>query len=424
MVIHHHIQVKRLASVVFKALKKTLNEEDFVKDFIKENLGNYKETDDPLLLEKKMTFLEALLAEPFLQVDKILTSITLSPKTNDETQFYNRAKLLRLLGDKFLPDPAKMLTLILRLILEGSALLEIEEQSKYLTNDTYVTMGTTKAVQDELTLAIKPLILKIPNEKIYEWQEFADQLYRECSKKGKVGVYITFIAEFIHHPKFQYDIYVELHLRYICAYIVTEDAELLEKVIKCINSGTNIPNEPSFDEKNLAVEWQNCFTRQSRMTIEEKMGINEMDETFDLETLPILESEKGVDALIKIYLETLLHGKVSVRADAAFLIGLVARSSPVECFKKDIIKMAGALIRILNDKFDDELKVSILRALRRMMLKAGKHMKPMAAPLKTTFSQFAKQRDELSDEVKTELDLLEEIVSSTLLKKRPTKNGH
>lgn len=71
-----------------------------------------------------------------------------------------------------------MLTLILRLILEGEAKLEIEEQSKYLANDTYVTLGTSDEVIAELTLAIKPLIYRIPNEKIYEWQEFADGLYR------------------------------------------------------------------------------------------------------------------------------------------------------------------------------------------------------------------------------------------------------
>jgi hypothetical protein len=233
----------------------------------------------------------------------------------------------------------------------------------------------------------------------------------------------VFISEFIHHPKFQYDIYIELHLRNICAYLSTDDPDLLEKLIICIESGNTLPKEPTEDEEKLVKEWQNCLTRQARMELEEKLGIDEDEETYDRDTLPILESTKGIHSLIEIFLSTLLHGKASVRADAAFLIGLVAKFCPIECYKSNIIKMAGALIRIVNDKFDDELKMSIFRALRRMFEKAGKHMKPMAAPLKTTFSQYAKQESSLSEEVKKELDRLKDLANSSLLKKKSLKNG-
>jgi len=79
--------------------------------------------------------------------------------------------------------------------------------------------------------------------------------------------------------------------------------------------------------------------------------------------------------------------------------------------------MAGALVRIVNDKFDVELKAAIFRALRRMFEKAGKILKPMVAPLKTTFNQYAKQEAKLSEDVKEERNKLKAVVDSTFPKK-------
>lgn len=98
MILHENQEVKNMSSQVFKAFKTTLNDEDFVRDFIKENFCSLNENDDPELLEKKTTFLEDLIADPFLQVSPILTNICLNPKENDEALFYTRAKLLRLVS--------------------------------------------------------------------------------------------------------------------------------------------------------------------------------------------------------------------------------------------------------------------------------------------------------------------------------------
>ena len=310
-----------------------------------------------------------------------------------------------------------MLTLILRLVLEGEALLEIEETSKYLANDTYVTLGTSKEVVEELTLAIKNLILKIPNEKIYEWQEFAEELYRDCLGKGKVGVYIVFMSEFIHHPRFQADLYTDMHVRNISQYISTDDPEILEKVIDCIDSGATLCTNPEVKAEVLFYEWQNSLVKYCRQQIEDKMGIDEDDETFDEQTLPIFENQRGTQVLIKAFLYVLLHGKIENRADAAFLIGIICQFSPIENFKKLAIKMAGGLIRIVNDKFDVELKATIFRALRRMFVRVGKLLKPMFAPLKTTFNQYSKQEANLSDEIKEERNKLKEVIDSLVIKR-------
>jgi len=98
MMIHDNIEVKEMSSEVFKALKKTISNDDFVKDFIKAYFCSTENSDGPELLEKKVTFLEALIADPFLQVCPILTNLCLNPKETDSSLFLNRAKLLRLVS--------------------------------------------------------------------------------------------------------------------------------------------------------------------------------------------------------------------------------------------------------------------------------------------------------------------------------------
>ena len=207
-------------------------------------------------------------------------------------------------------------------------------------------------------------------------------------------------------------------MRNICKYIDTPDADLLDKIITCIESGATLPKDPDIIEESLAKEWQNSFVTCFRKEAEDKMGIDEDDETFDQDTLALFEGPRGVEIIVKIFLYVLLNGKADGRTDAAFSIGIVSKFADLKYFKKYVIKMAGALIRIANDKFDDELKIAIFRALRRMFDKAAKVMKPMSAPLKTTFSQYAKQSESISPEVKEELKKLEEVVNATLLKKK------
>ena len=98
MIIHEFHDVRKISSEVFKALKRAVQDEDFVRKFIKSSFWNYDSHADDVHLEKKMTFLEALIADQYLNVSPILTAICLSPKEDSESQYYNRAKLLRLVS--------------------------------------------------------------------------------------------------------------------------------------------------------------------------------------------------------------------------------------------------------------------------------------------------------------------------------------
>jgi hypothetical protein len=52
-----------------------------------------------------------------------------------------------------------------------------------------------------------------------------------------------------------------------------------------------------------------------------------------------------------------MHGSVNVRIDAAFTFKYMLDFAPADVIKKEIIKICGALIRVVNDKFPQELKM-------------------------------------------------------------------
>ena len=322
------------------------------------------------------------------------------------------------MGNKFLPDASKAITLLFNLILEGKALLEIEETSKYIANDTFITFGNSKDVIEELILAVKSLVLKIPNEKIYEWHEVVEDLYKRWVQSNNISLYIVFVSQFIHHPRFQIEGYIDVYLRNIMNLIDWKDHDILVKFIDWIESGTipvDITNE---NEERLSKEWQNSFCTAFRSQLEETMGLDEYEDSYMQDTLELFNYPRGVDVIIKIFTNCLLTGKTGVRTDASFNIGAIARFTPIDNYSHHAIKMSGALIRIVNDKFDDNLKILIFRALRRIFEKAGVLMKPMLAPLKTTFTKYSKN-EELAQEVKDEMEQLQKVVETTLSIKKP-----
>lgn len=81
----------------------------------------------------------------------------------------------------------------------------------------------------------------------------------------------------------------------------------------------------------------------------------------------------------------IMHGSVSTRLDAAFTFKYILEFSEPLAIKKEIIKICGALIRVVNDKFPQDLKLQIYLALKLIQTKFGDSAKAMAAQLQTTF---------------------------------------
>ena len=58
-----------------------------------------------------------------------------------------------------------------------------------------------------------------------------------------------------------------------------------------------------------------------------------------------------------------MHGNIQVRTDAAYCFKYILDFAP-DLGKGEIVKICGALIRVANDRFPQELKLQIYYALR------------------------------------------------------------
>jgi hypothetical protein len=72
-----------------------------------------------------------------------------------------------------------------------------------------------------------------------------------------------------------------------------------------------------------------------------------------------------------------MHGSIDIRIDSAICFKYLIDFSKPEAIKNDIIKICGALIRVVNDKFPPELKIQIFFALKLILKKASVAVKAM-----------------------------------------------
>jgi len=76
-----------------------------------------------------------------------------------------------------------------------------------------------------------------------------------------------------------------------------------------------------------------------------------------MDTLGIFRIDAGIKLVVSVAQAAIMHGSVEVRIDAALVFKYMLDFSPVANIKKEIIKICGALIRVVNDKFPQDLKV-------------------------------------------------------------------
>lgn len=102
-------------------------------------------------------------------------------------------------------------------------------------------------------------------------------------------------------------------------------------------------------------------------------------------TLKLFEQAEGVKSLVVVFQNSIMHGSTPIRIDAAVCFKYLVELSKPDAMKKELIKICGALIRVVNDKFPPELKLEIFKALQIMMNKFGVLIKAMLPQLQTTF---------------------------------------
>lgn len=101
-------------------------------------------------------------------------------------------------------------------------------------------------------------------------------------------------------------------------------------------------------------------------------------------TIKMLETKDGVKTLAGVIQNSIMHGSLAVRVDSAYCFKYLIDFASPAAIKTEVIKICGALIRVVNDKFTPDLKIQIFLALRLMLVKAAAMVRAMVAPLQPT----------------------------------------
>jgi hypothetical protein len=104
-----------------------------------------------------------------------------------------------------------------------------------------------------------------------------------------------------------------------------------------------------------------------------------------VDTLKLFEKASGVKNFVTVIQNAIMYASLDIRIDSATCFKYLIDFSKLEAIKSDIIKICGALIRVVNDKFPCDLKMQIFFAFKFILIKAGPAVKTMIPQLQTTF---------------------------------------
>lgn len=81
-----------------------------------------------------------------------------------------------------------------------------------------------------------------------------------------------------------------------------------------------------------------------------------------------------------------MHGAIEIRTDAAYCFKYILDFAP-ELGKGEIVKICGALIRVANDRFPQDLKLQIYHSLKFIQIKGGPAAKGFQVNMQTTYTK-------------------------------------
>lgn len=101
--------------------------------------------------------------------------------------------------------------------------------------------------------------------------------------------------------------------------------------------------------------------------------------------LPGFNIPKGLDPILPMFFEALMHGTPQLRETAALGLGEIVEATSPAALKPYLVKTTGPLIRVVGDKFPSGVKSAILQTLTLLLEKGGVALRPFVPQLQTTF---------------------------------------
>jgi hypothetical protein len=101
--------------------------------------------------------------------------------------------------------------------------------------------------------------------------------------------------------------------------------------------------------------------------------------------LPGLCIARGLEPVLPMFIEGLMHGTPQLREAAATGIGELVEVTSAQALKPFLVKTTGPLIRVVGDKYPSGVKAAILQTLGLLLEKGSAALRPFVPQLQTTF---------------------------------------
>lgn len=253
--------------------------------------------------------------------------------------------------------------------------------SDELTLDPPESVAGDSARLQALLMCFAELVASIPSHEYQMINEEIIDFYDKCLKRGTEGYYIDLVQYYCSHTTHSYEKHAPIYTSNVLEHMNADDKTLVDKVVPCITAiFAKLPKETQFGLVPLIRE---AIEKLAVDPVDEHLGPNVYRKK--VKTIKMLETKEGVKTLAGVVQNSIMYGALNVRIDSAFCFKyLIDFSSPL-AIKTEVIKICGALIRVVNDKFPPELKTEIFLTFRQMLTIAATAVRAMVPQLQTTF---------------------------------------
>lgn len=253
--------------------------------------------------------------------------------------------------------------------------------SDELTLDPVEPSANDKERIQALLMCFAEVVACIPDNEFVTINEEIMEFHDKCVKRNTMGLYIDLVQYYCSHTSSNYEKYAPFYTTNVLKHMNSDNKELVQKVVACITAIFNkLPKENQFSLVPLVRE---AIEEIAVAPIDAHLGPYTYSKK--VESIKMLDTKEGVKTLAGVIQNSILHGSIKIRIDSAACFKYLIDFASPAAIKTEIIKICGALIRVVNDKFTPDLKVQIFLAIRLMLVKAAASVRAVVAQLQTTF---------------------------------------
>lgn len=249
-----------------------------------------------------------------------------------------------------------------------------------LTSDE-VQVEQTPERTHALLMCFAELVARIPAHEAGQVNEAIAVFHDACAKRGTVGLYIDLVAYFCQKTTGNYEKHAPFYTMNVLKHMNSAEKGTVDKVVPCL--AAIIARLPKENQFALVPLIRDALESAAVAPVDAHLG--ECVYGRKVESIRALETKAGVSTVAGVLQNAIMHGSLHVRVGSAYCFKYLIDFSTQAAIKTEVIKICGALIRVVNDKFSPDLKLPIFLSLKLMLTKFPAFVRAMVAQLQTTF---------------------------------------